>query len=381
MLDTCLKPPFPARHAASTLRSQVKQYLLTRRPAAGTPLATDTQIVRVSNLSRSTVRRALDQLESEGWVRRRRGVGTLVGERVAELAGTGNGGAALRLAVLVFRVGDLAHDWYTPLVLDGIERVAGRLGLSVELVGQSDRDLEAVGQRLVRSRPAVFACLCADPRAEVLIERARRAGVNCLVAGTPHAHLGLPAVAEDNRQAMAVAVEHLWRRGHRRVAVALPRRAEAWVFERHEAFVAELSARGVADAESLVHWLPLQMPPTDEPVAALLHEFIRQRGVTALVPGDGDAMRCLDTLVRSGRVDVPGELSVVSMEQDQRHRRWLGTADADLLHMPMREIGRKLAEYAAALAAGRSVPLRTALPSTIVAGSTVRTLPTSDVID
>ena len=376
-LETLLKPPFPNRDAAGALSMQVKDYIRTRKPAVGSPLATDTELMKFSQLSRSTVRRALNQLKNEGWVLRRRGVGTFVGEKAGELHATPST-SPVRLAVLVFRIGDLAHDWYTPLVLEGLEVVAERLGLAVELLGQNDRDLDRVCKRLEQTRPNVLACLCNDPWVEVVIRAAQRLGIHCLVAGTPHAHLGVPAVMEDNRQAIELAVDYLWTRGHRRMALLLPRYPEPWVMERHESFINSLWHRGLDDAEALVHWLPMQMPAEDAPVLDRLYGFLKRLSVTAVIPGDAHTMRCMDTLVRSGRVSVPDTLSVVGMEQDQGRRRWMGTADADRLHMPMEQIGQKLGEYAHALSRGATVPMKTVLAATMISGNTVARLPTSE---
>ncbi len=375
-LQTLLKPPYPQRDAVAALTTQVKDYIRTQRPQVGALLATDTELMKFSNLSRSTVRRALNQLKKEGWVLRRRGVGTFVGQKAAQVQTTTTD-TAVRLAVLVHRIGDLAHDWYTPLVLEGIESVADRYGLAVDLLGQSDRDIESVCQRLERSRAKVLACLCGDPLAEMVIMTAQRLGMQCIIAGTHHAQLGLPAVVENNYQAVDLAVEHLWSAGHRRIALVLPRIAQPWVFERHESFAQAMLQRGRAEAEALVHWLPLQMPAEDAPVAERLHQFLANQAITAVIPGDSNAMRCVDTLVRSGRVSVPGDLSVVGLEQDQKHRRWLGTADTVHVYMAIRRIGEKIGEYSHQLAGGGSVPLKTIVPSEIVPGNSVQAISTA----
>lgn len=74
--------PLPNHQAAKVLHGQILRYLLKNRPTAGDPLFTESQLTQKTGLSRSTIRRALSPLESQGWIERRQGSGTFVGPRV-----------------------------------------------------------------------------------------------------------------------------------------------------------------------------------------------------------------------------------------------------------------------------------------------------------
>ena len=184
-MELQLKQPFPSRHAATALREQLIEYLMRQRPNIGDRFLTDADLMRISALSRSTVRRALDELHREGWIERRIGQGTFVGARVgmpgpaAQRSGLPETKRAglIRLAVLVFGIGDLAHDWYTPLVLEGIDESAEGLGVSVELIGNRERDVEAISRRVVQNPPDVLVCLASEPRQAFVIRDAQRLGV------------------------------------------------------------------------------------------------------------------------------------------------------------------------------------------------------------
>jgi DNA-binding LacI/PurR family transcriptional regulator len=325
-----LRPPYPTRNAVGTLRQKVLEQLLARRPRVGVRLWTDEEVVRETRLSRSTVRRALDLLQQDGWIDRRAGAGTFVGRRIAELSGgtaevvAANLGSAeqrerkrgqvVRLAVLVFKIGDLGGDWYTPRVLDGIDEVAERLGVSVELVGNREGDVDAISRRLASSRPDVLACLTNDPKLAMVVRDAQRLGMPCVVTGTPMMGLGLPTIVEDNEQATRLAVGHLARVGHRRIGLVIQRQVEPWVFRRHETFLDALRENKLESDESLVHWLPEKSPREDAGFVGEMEGFIRRRALTGVVSGSGLAMHGLDTLVRSGRLAVPERVSVVSFE-------------------------------------------------------------------
>ncbi len=401
-----LKPPFPTRDAAGTLRRQVLEHLLASKPPVGTRLGTDAELVEQTRLSRSTIRRALDLLQKEGWIDRRAGAGTFVGPRIASVEGDADhplraaygrafvaphhgpregstddlpGFAAprprrerhevLRLAVLVFKIGDLAHDWYTPRVLEGVNQAAEEHNVSVEILGNSDFDVDAIARRLAQSRPDVLACLTNDPRQAMVIRDAQRMGITTMVTGTPLMNLGVPVVLEDNRQAMKLAVDHLHQLGHERIGLICQRAVERWVFDRHEAFT-DLTAPGdsARQADGFTHWLPLSPPAADAPMLDTVEHFIRANRLTAVIPASGLAMHCLDSLVRSNRLRVPDDVSVVSFEQDWQQRRWLGMASLATVAFPLEDMGRTIARFARAALEARPIPAMTVLPCNLIRG-------------
>src|ERR1044072_4367266 len=89
--------PLPARGSASALREQLLEHLLRTRPRVGDRFHSDHELARIAQLSRPTIRRALDDLERDGWIERRPGIGTFIGPRAGiathEQHGNGHGGA------------------------------------------------------------------------------------------------------------------------------------------------------------------------------------------------------------------------------------------------------------------------------------------------
>src|ERR1700759_2033613 len=111
--------PLPSRGSATALRQQLLQHLERIKPKVGDRFLSDLELTRIAGLSRPTVRRALDDLQREGWIERRPGIGTFIGPRAGLLVPP-NGHMALahpsqrtvRLALMVHMLGDLVHDWY-----------------------------------------------------------------------------------------------------------------------------------------------------------------------------------------------------------------------------------------------------------------------------
>src|SRR4051812_871357 len=75
--------PLPPRGSADALRQQLIEHLLRTRPNVGDRFLSDHELARIAQLSRPTVRRALNALEREGWIDRRPGIGTFIGPRAA----------------------------------------------------------------------------------------------------------------------------------------------------------------------------------------------------------------------------------------------------------------------------------------------------------
>src|SRR3954470_4598895 len=78
-----ISTPLPARGSAVALRRQLVDHLLRIKPDVGERFLSDHELSRIAGLSRPTVRRALDDLEREGWIERRPGIGTFIGPRAA----------------------------------------------------------------------------------------------------------------------------------------------------------------------------------------------------------------------------------------------------------------------------------------------------------
>jgi LacI family transcriptional regulator len=278
----------------------------------------------------------------------------------------------VRIAVLIFNIGDLAHDWYTPRIIEGIDDIAHEHAVSVELVGDRDGDSNSISRRLEHSRPNVLVCLSSEPRHAFVIRDAQKMGIHCIVAGTPHRALGVPSVSEDNRQAMRLAVQHLIEHGHRRIGLVIQRVVEPWVMERHEAFYAAMAEAGLAVDDSLVHWVAQGDPVTGRPESQeAVARYVETCTPTALIAGSYVPMMYLERLSQAGRLRVPGDVSLVSFEQNLTGGAWVDGMRPTYVRFPLREMGRAIANLARDLVAARSTEKQVVLSAELVPGDTV----------
>ncbi|MEN6492866.1 MAG: substrate-binding domain-containing protein [Thermoguttaceae bacterium] len=368
-----LKAPLPKYRAADALCQQLIDHLQTGGFSVGDPFLSDRQVMDATGRSRTAVRRALDQLQQEGWIQRRGGHGTFVGPRVlmavADRLTPSSERRLARLAVVIAALGQLRYDWHSTLVLSGIDEVSLTEGVTLELLGDHHTNPGVLARRLMQSRPDVFVCL-GPPLAHVtVIGEAGRLGIPCVLAGVRAPELSLPNVFESSVDASRMAVRHLIELGHRRIGYVQVTSTGWWTFDRREGYLRELEANGIEPDEGMVLWLPPE--PTPEGFEAF-RAYLARRKPTALLFGCCWAAAYMQRMTNAGQLRVPDDLSVVTFDQHPEVFHWLGGVRPTTVELPARPIGHLLASMARRLVEGQEVPMQSALPCPLVLGASTR---------
>jgi LacI family transcriptional regulator len=368
--------PLPPRRSAEALRDQLVDYLVRTNPAVGSKFLSDHQLARVSKLSRPTVRRALHDLHREGWIERRQGRGTFIGPRVAmpmAARPTFSSHASIetkrliRLAVVV-RMGDgLRHDWMSPTIIQGIDGAAEEAGVTIELLGDRDDDPNSISRRLNQTRPDVLAFCVPSAFCAFVIGEARRLGIPCIGTGTMLTMFDTHSVHADGFNAARTGVRHLIEQGHRRIGLGITPFVMPWVFHRRAGYLKGLEDAGIEADESLVYW----GSPDGKPDPEGFERFLNRRAPTACLFANHHALSGIEPLVRSGKLRVPDNLSVVTFDQHPDIPGWLGVAPTTMA-IPLKEIGRQLVTSARVLADGGHVEPFVELPCKLSIGKSVR---------
>ncbi len=380
-MSLVIKGPFPPRKASETLRDRLLQYLTSHPVKTGDAFYSDAQLVEMTGLSRKAVRRALEDLQREGWIERVTGKGSFIGARaslpVNSLSITPrNRRQMVRMAVLAYAMAGSVPDWYSREVIAGIDEVAGEEGIVIELMGVYTTAIAQLSQRLIQTRPDVLLVMPATSRHAFLIGEAQRLNIPCVLTGTRLLDLHLPTVYEDGEQGAALAVRHLAQAGHRRIGMLQRPDSAPWVFARRQGYVRGLIECGIPHDERLVCWLP------DEDVersAQTLRAFLARQKPTALLLGSAWHVRTLGLLVKAGEVRIPQTLSVVSFDQTwAEYQIYMGLRPT-IVELPLREMGKRTALIAKRLAAGEQVDEQLPVPCRIVEGESVA--PPADASD
>ncbi len=393
-----VKHDLPKYRVAEALRPHLIKYLVTGGFAVGDQFLSDRQLMEATGKSRTAVRRALVQLQKEGWIERHGGVGTFVGPRLA-MAQSDSGDfsvdkphgnlidsevtnqaikseasssqSMIRLAAVVAGLGHLQYGWWTSPWLHGIDAASEENGVALELLGDHLAKPAALTRRLEQHRPDVLTCLGPPINHATVIGEAKRQRIPCVLAGVRTPELQMPNIYEDIVAAFTEAVRHLYDRGHRSIAFVQVRNSGWWVFDRLEGYEKGLADCGLEPGGRLIHWVPTE---ADEQSAQTLSQFLQREQPTAVLFGCCWAAANMRWLTGHGGLSVPDDLSVIVSDQHGELDNWLGGVRATTVKLPLFETGKALASMARRLAEGRDVPDATMLPCTLVEGDSVRTL-------
>jgi DNA-binding LacI/PurR family transcriptional regulator len=257
-------------------------------------------------VSRKTLRAALAELEREGCLR---GAARQRREVVTRSAPGGSPGKR-RIAVLL----PYASPTLLPAMAMVMEALRERLpsaGLAVEWCAEracfSARPERAL-ERLMRAHPGAAWVVVGskEPMQRWLVQKR----VRCLILGTPLSGLELPSLDLDYRAVCRHAAGVLWRAGHRRLALVVPR----------DAFGGDLaSEEGAADGVAALPGASLTTLRHDSP-AELCRKLdaLARGGVspTGLIVAHGSAvLTALTHLLRRGQ-RVPEVMALISRDDD-----------------------------------------------------------------
>lgn len=374
-----LTSPLPARRSAEVLRDRLIDHLIATKPKVGDKFLSDHDLVRSTQLSRPTVRRALADLHREGWIERRQGRGTFVGPRAALALDSrptnGNGSETsrrlARLAVLIHLVGDFQHDWYSRAILEGMDKAAADLGVSIELLGESAGNVQQFSTRLMQSRPDVLALFTPLLPRLFMIGEALRLGIPCIGTGSflAQPESGIPCIVEDGAQGSRLAIEHLIEMGHRKIAMVQRAYITPWIWERQRGYREGLESAGIEFDERMVCWLH---PRDAVKHSDQLKRFLDRQQPTALFFSNQAAVEPIAPLVNKG-LRIGHDLSVVHFDQGPHCRHWLGL-NATHVRIPLQEMGRRLAGWARDIVNGKMPKATQMLPCELVLGESVANL-------
>jgi DNA-binding LacI/PurR family transcriptional regulator len=380
-----LELPLPEKEAAVALRRQIIRHLRQRRPERGTPLMSEQQLMNLTGLSRSTVRRTLMPLERSGWIERRQGVGTFVGPRATtfredrldeEPAVPAR--RLLRLTIVTERPPVFVPNPYLDGVLRGVETVANHDDVSVELVSLTADSLDAFSRRVQRSRPDVIAVVGSRATMGFVKGAATLLRIPAIGTGDSAVEVGLPAVSYEDDRGAQQAAEFLLSQGHRRIALVQQESTNPYVLRRRQGFWKAMQAAGLGRDQNLELWLPSWNASQDRAPAEqveLLKAFLAEQKPTAVLLGEGKIISLLGVLKQAGVVRIPADLSVITFDRnDAEYAAWLGDIHPTVVALPLEQAGRRLCEIARAVLQGQPPRQPVREPCQIISGNSVRSL-------
>jgi LacI family repressor for deo operon, udp, cdd, tsx, nupC, and nupG len=203
----------------------------------------------------------------------------------------------------------------------------------------------------------------ADPGVYKLLEN-RDVPYACINGGFDHS--GAPVLSTDDRLAAEMSVDHLWRLGHRRIALIAGPSGNRPSDRRVDGFVAAMKSRGAAaeDAPVTRHEYSI------EGGVSAAGRIFRDASVTALIAASDEMALGAIRAARWAGLSVPGDVSVMGYDDALP----LEFVDPPLttIRQPIERMAAAISEVIIGLIRGRHVNETELLfgPELIVRGST-----------
>jgi len=197
----------------------IKQYLIDniRRKDLknGDQIMPELELMEKLNVSRHTIRKAIDELVVEGWLTKQQGRGTFVNDPEANMNIKGK---------LVGVVTTYLNDYIFPEIISGIESVLSKNNCSIVL-GNTENSITKERQVLSSMLNNGLSGLIIEPTKSVfpaankdLLAKFKDKGIPILYMHTEYNELPSSFVVEDEKKAGYLATKHLIELGHKRVA-------------------------------------------------------------------------------------------------------------------------------------------------------------------
>ena len=288
-----------------SIASSIKGAIRRGELYAGARIASETEMAAQWNVSPMTVHRALTELQREGWVVRRRKIGTVVADRSAL--------PATKIALVYANHTHLPGAAYAA----GIEESLGE-GFQLLALTTSNHALEEA-KCLERAAAECSAIICyptGAPENTPLLRKIAAEKPLMFIDCTPEG-IDADVVMTDNFGSMLMGLQHLRGLGHTRVAYFMeyPHMVSS-ERERYDGYLHFMNSEvGAPDAERWVRRISKAMSWKQyyERVESVMAEMLSELDpITAIACQQDSTMSAvLEACIRLG-LSVPGDLAVLS---------------------------------------------------------------------
>jgi DNA-binding LacI/PurR family transcriptional regulator len=292
-----------AQQTAETLREALRNGLWREH------LPGERELSRQLNVSRPTLRLALDQLSREGWLKSVPGRARAIVRRATGKTTPRSQVVGLLTPLPLQEVPPFALCW-----MDKLRELLASAGLQLEIHSgrrwysrRPERDLAALTHQMPAAAWVLF----------VANERMQRwfaaSGLPGVLSGSGHAGVDLPSVDIDYRAVCRHAVGQFLQRGHRRIVLFLQASGAAGDQESEAGFLEALQTRAGAAATPIV----VEHDGTPENIRQRLEALLGQSSPPSafLVGRSMPALMVASELMRRGK-QLPRDAVVISRDSD-----------------------------------------------------------------
>ena len=332
----------------SRLVEDLKRKILSGEIRPGDKLSSENELAREYELSRQTVRKAMDILRGEGFIYAEHGRGTFCSDMVKQEGTSGN------VAVVMTYL----SDYIFPHIIRGIDEVLDKEGYSILLKSTHNyRKVEAKClEELVKKN--IDGLIIEPSKSQIafknydifaMLERYQVPFV--FVQGVYHGMEDKPYVLLDDEKGGYLITKYLIEQGHRKIA-GFFKADDMQGQERHRGYVRALQEAGIWYNPSLVVWFhteDMQSLPFE-----MTREFVKkEEEIDAIVAyNDRVAIEIFKALDAEG-IRVPEDISLTGFD-DSEFAKNLKVPLTTVRH-PQSKIGEVAADLLVKLMKGHAV--------------------------
>lgn len=318
------------------LSEALRQKILECIYHPGDKLPSEYELQEQFQVSRQTVRNALELLEKQGFVRSRQGSGTYVVDREAE-----EQKKSKRIAVVTTYV----DNYIFPKIIQGIEGALSKEGFQVQIaftgnhIWKEEMVLKDLLEQDLRGI-IIETTKSALPNPNLhLYRRLQEKGVPILFINSRYPELDCPVVCLQDEEAGRLAAECLLANGHKKIG-GFFKRDDGQGVRRYRGFVEALRDGGIRPAEEHILWFDTEDALDFD---GMEERIVRRLGTCTgiMCYNDSTASQVMEIWKRRG-IFVPEDVSVVSV--DDTDLAVLGDVSLTSVHHPKEKLGEKAAK-------------------------------------
>ncbi len=303
-------PPLPTLPQRVSLAAQAAQSLREgiRAGRWGERLPGERKLCEELQVSRDTLRVALDELQRRGWIE----VAERQRRRIKHKQAVPNAGPRKRVIALLSSQPFLALPLPIAFILDAVRDKLSKAGNTAELHASpscfSAKPAKSL-EKLVKQHPAaawlVFGSK--EPIQRWFVSRK----LPCLIVGSCAPSASLPSIDADFKATCRHAGGVLLRKGHRRIALVLPQHAYGGDADSEQGLMDALASTPGAGL------VPLRHNGSAAHICALLDGIMRSQGppTAYVVARTPHVLTVMMHLMRRGK-RIPEDVAVISRDDD-----------------------------------------------------------------
>jgi len=329
------------------LVDDLKRQIMSGEIRPGDKISSENVLAKEYDISRQTVRKAIDILRNEGFLYAEHGRGTFCSDMIKQEGNSGN------IAVVMTYL----SDYIFPYIIRGIDEVLEKEEYSILLKSTHNyRKVEAKClEELVKKN--IDGLIIEPSKSQIafknhdifsMLERYRVPFV--FVQGVYHGMEDKPYVLLDDEKGGYLITKHLIELGHKRI-VGVFKADDRQGQNRHSGYVKALQEAGIWYDPSLVVWFhteDMQSLPRE-----MIQELVKKEQIDAIVSyNDRIAIQIVNALEEVG-INIPEDISVTGFD-DSEFAKNLKVPLTTIKH-PQRKIGEAAAELLIKLMKGYAV--------------------------